>query len=190
VTHYAFKFLAHGGVGPVSEYPWPAPAPQAGQPGAWVQAASALEACRSGVHACGADELAHWLHDELWIVELAGEIVPGIDCVVAQRGRLLRKVDAWSQGGAARFATAARDHAAELVATASEPARARLTQYVADSSWHLPHGSTALAAFCAAMAVAWLGGGSRFDDATYRSERVWQSRFIVGDLELEAALTR
>jgi hypothetical protein len=154
------------------------------EPGAWVEAGPSLELCRSGVHACQADELAHWLHEELWIIELDGETRHGVDCVVAQRGRLVQKVEAWTSGGAARFATAARDHAAELVSAAPEAARDRLTQYVADCSWHLPHGSTALAAFCAAMAVAWLHGGTRFDQETYWRERVWQSRFIVDDLKL------
>lgn len=182
MTRLGFKFLARGAFGPVSEYRWPQP--DGGTPGAWVEAASGIEVCRSGVHVCGADELAHWLHDELWIVELDGVVVPGIDCMVAERGRLVRRVEAWTHGGAARFARAARDHAAERVGEADELARARLTHYVADSSAHLPRGSTALAAFCAAMAVAYLHGGSRFDDAGYRAERLWQSRFIADDLQL------
>jgi hypothetical protein len=57
---------------------------------------------------------------------------------------------------------------------------------VADASAHLPHGATALAAFCAAMAVAWLEGGEHFDLAAYRRERVWQSQFIARDLDLSA----
>jgi hypothetical protein len=105
---------------------------------------------------------------------------------LAARARLVRPVSAWSNGGAARFAAAARDHAAQLMAAAPEAARARLAQYVADSSAHLPHGATALAAFCAAMAVAWLDGGDHFDDEGYRRERRWQSAFIASDLGLRS----
>jgi hypothetical protein len=185
VSRYAYKFLAAGAVGPVSEFAWPTPLP--GQPGAWVEATLPLQLCARGVHACRAEELAHWLHEELWLVELEGETLEGVDCVVAARARLVRQVEAWVHGGAARFARAARDHAAELVSAAPLALQTRLTEYVADSSWHLPHGSTALAAFCAAMAVAWLHGGTRFEAAGYRSERLWQSRFIAEDLKLSAA---
>jgi len=187
VTHYAYKFLAAGAVGAVSEFAWPTP--EHGLPGAWVEATLPLQLCTSGVHACRAEELAHWLHEELWIVELDGETLEGVDSVVAPRARLVRHVDAWVQGGADRFARAARDHAAELVSAAPLAMQTRLTEYVADSSWHLPHGSTALAAFCAAMAVAWLHGGTRFETVGYRSERLWQSRFIVEDLKLSVATT-
>jgi hypothetical protein len=150
-----------------------------------VQAAHPVRLCSSGVHACRAPELAHWLHEELWLVELGGSLLEGIDCVVAERGRLVRQIDAWADGGAARFATAARDHAAELVATADEEHRPLLSVYLGDASWHLPRGATALAAFCAAMTVARLHGKSHFDEAAYRRERVWQSSWIAGDLRLE-----
>ena len=179
----AYKFLARGAVGTVTEFAWPQPT-AAGQPGAWIEAAAPIALCESGVHACRLPELAYWLHDELWLVELDGELREASDCVVASRARLVRPVQAWLDGGSARFAHAARDHAAQLTAAAPEASRARLAQYVADSSAHLPHGATALAAFCAAMAVAWLHGGDHFDDAGYRRERRWQSAFIANDLAL------
>jgi len=184
VSHFAYKFMARGARGSVSELAWPTPA--GGQPGAWVQSAGPLELCRHGVHACRRDELAHWLHEELWIVELDGEQIEGIDCVVAARGRLVRHVDAWANGGAARFARAARDHAADAVAAIPEEQRPIPLKIVADSSAHLPAGSTALAAFCAAMAIAWIDGGTRFDDAGYRREKLWQSRFLADHLQLPA----
>lgn len=181
----ACKFLAPGALGAISEFAWPRPG-AGGEPGAWVEAAVPLAPCASGVHACRAHELAHWLHRELWIVELDGELRDGTDCVIAPRGRLLRPVQGWAEGGSLRFAHAARDHAAQLTAAAPPAHRARLAQYVADASAHLPHGATALAAFCAAMAVAWLEGGDHFDREGYRRERAWQSAFIAADLGLDA----
>jgi hypothetical protein len=129
-------------------------------------------------------ELAHWLHDELWVVELGGTLVEGIDCIVAERGRLIRHVEAWASGGALRFATAARDHAAEFVAKADAEHQSLLSVYLGDASWHLPHGATALGAFCAAMTVARFYGKDRFDEAAYRQERVWQSHWIAEHLGL------
>jgi hypothetical protein len=178
----AYKFLARGAVGPISEVAWPLP--QGGEPGGWLEASAPLEVCASGVHACNAAELSHWLHEELWQVELDGPELPGIDCVIASRARLLREVTGWREGGAARFAQAARDHAAEQVTGAPTQAQPLLLQLVADASNHLPRGSTALAAFCSAMAVAWLAGEDHFDDEAYRQERAWQSQFIAQDLKL------
>jgi len=183
MSQLACKFLGRGAIGPISEVAWPMPASQ-GRPGAWLEAGAPIAQCQHGLHVCQPSELAHWLHDELWLVETDGPALPGIDCVIATRARLVREVAAWQKGGAARFAHAARDHAAQLVAAAPATAQPRLLQYVADASFHLPHGATALAAFCSAMAVAWLHGGDHFDGDAYRRERDWQSAFIAADLQL------
>jgi len=171
----AYKFLARGARGPVTGLAWPTV-------GRWLEASGPVSLCRDGVHACRADQLAYWLHEELWRVELDGEQIDGPDCVVAGRGRLVQRVDAWSEaGGAQRFAVAVRDHAASLVA-----ARPDLQGYVDDSSWHVQHGaseSPALAALCAAMAVA--KTASDIDlEAAYRRERAWQSDWIVREMNL------
>jgi hypothetical protein len=180
---FAFKFLARGAVGPVSGFAWPQP--KIGRPGSWIECAHPMRPCSSGIHACTAPELAHWLHEELWIVELDGQLLEGIDSMIAERGRLTKHVEAWSSGGAARFARAARDHAAELVTGAAPELQPLLLRYLADASAHLPRGSTALAAYFSAMTVARLVGGVRFDQAAYRRERTWQSNFIIKDLKLE-----
>lgn len=182
MTRLAYKFLARGARGAVTEFAWPLPA--AGEAGAWVEANGSIALCERGIHACRVHELAHWLHDELWLVELDGDEREGSDCVIAERGRLVRPVEAWANRSALRFARAARDHAAQLTAAAPDSLRPRLVQYVADSSAHLPHGAIALAAFCAAMAVAFLEGGDHFELAAYRRERSWQSAFIARDLGL------
>lgn len=179
---YQFKFLARGAVGTVSEFVWPQPV--GSQPGEWVEAGGPLQLCARGVHVCRAGELAHWLHEELWVVEIDGELIESMDCVLAARGRLLRQVDGWTSGGAARFALAALDHAAQLAAASPAADQPRLQQMLADAAWHLPHGATALSAFCSAMTVAWLHGGDHFDDGGYRQERAWQSAFIAEDLAL------
>ncbi|HSS38800.1 MAG TPA: hypothetical protein VLT58_08530, partial [Polyangia bacterium] len=188
----AYKFLARGARGPITSWPWSVPT--GGVPGRWVEAAGPVAVCRSGVHACRPRELAYWIHEELWRVELDpgspdGEWIEGPDCVVARRARLLQRVDAWSEaGGAQRFAVAVRDHAAAQIA--SHPARAHLQGYVDDASWHVANGiddSPALAALCAAMAVAQAGvstdPGEELEPA-YRRERAWQSNWIATEMGL------
>jgi len=109
----AYKFLAHGSSGRFSEFSWPRPA--GAEPGAWVAATERLEDCRHGVHACTPGHLLDWIDDELWQIELAGEIVVRDAMVVAERGRLLERVVQWDGPTAQDFADAcawrARDYA-------------------------------------------------------------------------------
>lgn len=109
----AYKFLARGGIGRFSDFRWPRPAGT--KPGAWVAAVEQLEDCRHGVHACMGGQLLDWLDDELWEIELDGEIVAGDAMVVAERGRLVRQVAQWDGPTAQEFADAcawrARDYA-------------------------------------------------------------------------------
>ncbi len=93
----AFKFLDADGTTVMSGAKWPLPADDG--PGPWMEAA-AVRPCREGIHACSAADLAYWLHDELWEIELDGEILITHQKVVARRGRLLRRVESWSDGAA------------------------------------------------------------------------------------------
>jgi hypothetical protein len=119
----AYKFLCAGGVGPFSRYAWPLP--RDGRPGAWVIAAADAVPCRTAVHACRVGDLPWWLQDELWEVELDGEVSAGRHKVMAPRGRLLGRVAGWDAGCAQRFADAcamrARDHAALALERAGAP---------------------------------------------------------------------
>ena len=83
----AYKFLDEGTVGPFTGFRWPV--------GEWVEAESP-EPCRSGVHACRARDLPFWLGRELWEIELDGKIVEQERKVVAERGRLVRRLDEWT----------------------------------------------------------------------------------------------
>jgi len=100
----AFKFLGLGSVGLFSGYAWPRPVN--GGPGAWVEAGGPLEPCRVGVHAVRGASLLDWMDDELWRVEIAGEVVDDAGVLVAERGRLLSRIGGWD-AEAARALTAA-----------------------------------------------------------------------------------
>jgi len=109
----AYKFLTGGGTGRFSEFQWPLPIKDG--VGDWVDAGEELEDCRTGVHACTPRQLLDWIDDELWEIELDGEIVERDAMIVAQRGRLLARITAWNDGMAQEFAEAcawrARDFA-------------------------------------------------------------------------------
>jgi hypothetical protein len=107
----AFKFLDRQGRTLIRAARWPLP--EGDGPGPWVEAATARP-CREGIHACRPQDLAYWLHHELWEIELDGDLVEAEHKVVARRGRLTCRIDAWGDGAAREFdawcAWRARDH--------------------------------------------------------------------------------
>src|SRR5262245_13301314 len=82
----AYKFLDAEGRAPFTVTPW--------TPGTWVETGS-VDVCRIGVHACRAADVAHWLADSLWEVELDGTVVDSRHKVVGSRGRLVRRLDGY-----------------------------------------------------------------------------------------------
>ena len=161
----AFKFLAAGAIGPLSQFAWPAP-------GIWIEAAGDLVPCRVGVHVCRADELAHWIHDELWAVDIAGDEIPGIDCLVVRRARLSHRIDAWSHGGHQRFGEACVAHAREVAGD-------RFAELVTDAMAAVETGYPAVAAYVSALVVARC---SDDPEAAYSCERTRQGRWIAREV--------
>jgi hypothetical protein len=94
----AYKFLLAGRTGAFSGHVWPAPGD------GWVEAGEGLVPCASGVHACRPRDLPYWIAEELWRVELDGEIAQHELKVVAPRGRLVERVEAWDSAMRDRFA--------------------------------------------------------------------------------------
>ena len=84
----AWKFLAPGAIAPFTGARWPVPwGPDGGQ---WLQGRSG-----EGVHACALGDLPYWIDDELWEVELDAPIFRAAHQLVAPRGRLVARIDAW-----------------------------------------------------------------------------------------------
>jgi hypothetical protein len=166
----ALKFLHRGRVAPFTRVTWP-------PPGQWLVSAASPELCHAGVHALLADVLAVWVAEELWRVELDGgqELAPGI--VVAPRGRLLDRVEAWNDQTAREFAQVCAAHvrsgatgrAAEYAADAAAAAE----RAAADNS------STRVGYMAAHAAEAMVPGG-------FAAERRWQSRWLAGRLGVRA----
>jgi hypothetical protein len=111
----AYKLLREGRVAPFSGVSWP-------QPGEWLEAES-VEPCRSGIHACRAGDLPLWLGlGELWEVEV-NDVVVEERKLVARRGRLVRRVEAWDGETARAFVAACATHARHRAEQAPELAR-------------------------------------------------------------------
>jgi hypothetical protein len=104
----AYKFLATGRLATYSGVRWP-------EPGTWLEARGTLERSVSGIHALRAQALLGWIDDELWTCELGGAIEDDGEVLVAERGRLLGRVEAWNEGSAYQFARACAARGRELV---------------------------------------------------------------------------
>ena len=99
----ALKFLMHGARGRFSQFQWPRP--DVGQ-GEWVDAGTVVADCAYGVHACRVGDLPDWIDDELWVVELAGGILERESMLIAHRGRLVARVEAWGSDAQRAYAEA------------------------------------------------------------------------------------
>jgi hypothetical protein len=165
-----YKFLARGAIGPFSGFAWPTG-------GDWVEVNGPLDVGRCGIHVCRAGDLAHWLHEELWEVEIDGEQMVALDCLVARRARLVRHVDGWASGGARRFAEAAIEHAAAQADTDDLHVR----ELIDDAREAAGAGYIAVSAFTAALAVARIGAAADRERG-FRRERAWQAGWIGREL--------
>ena len=111
----ALKFLRDGQIAPFSRVRWPSPAGD--EPAPWVQRTSAHR-----VHACEVVDLPDWIDNELWHVELDGDVQTDYGTLAADRGRLIARVADWNHQTAAELAAActlrARDAAVAVLGDA------------------------------------------------------------------------
>lgn len=107
----AYKFLAADRFATFSGINWP-------EPGTWLETEGELERCSSGLHALRAQALLGWIDDELWTCELDGAIQDDGDVLVAERGRLLERVQAWNEVIAYDFARSCATRGRGLVVAA------------------------------------------------------------------------
>jgi hypothetical protein len=184
----AYKFLSVDRTARFSQVRWPWPAAD----GDWVSAAAATGACRHAVHACRAKDLAYWLDQGLWRVELAGEVTESGTKIVAQRGRLLEPVGRWPEvvpaflddcavrlGELHRWAAEKRDYRASRM----------LRAYVMEMAGDTDPASVSYAVAHAAGVVGWLPGEAldakaRGERSPFDAERRRQGRWLADRLGL------
>ena len=159
----AYKFLAGDGTGVFSRFRWPL--------GEWVEAH--VDPCRSGVHGCRPGDLPYWIGPTLYEIELNGEIVDHMLKVVAPRGRLTRRIDAWNDETREAYSQMCIARAAELAAASPRPL----------PDWAPPPaaaaGGPALMGFIAARIAEETGGVE-----AYMAERARQAGWLTETLAL------
>jgi hypothetical protein len=201
----AYKFLRAGRIGPFSEFRWP-------DPGVWVRTVEDPVACRRGIHACRTRDLPWWLGEELWEIELDGEVRTYEHKLAAPAGRLRSRIDGWTAACARDFAAAcawrARDRAVEALARAQQQQAAaelassgsldallvvarRLAEQLPESRISLTIAADgavrALTASAPTSAYIAAHAAGRLDgSAGYAAERSWQSDWLVTRLGLRS----
>ena len=112
----AYKFLTADGVGVFSRFAWPLP----DEPVPGRGSRSDVDACRVGHPRVPADDLPYWLAPALYEIELDGPLEEQAVKVVAPRGRLIRRVDAWRPETIEAYSRMCISRADELIAAAPE----------------------------------------------------------------------
>jgi hypothetical protein len=191
----AFKFLGAGAVAPYTDFHWPIC-------GGWVSAPA--DRADVWIHACRLGDLPHWIHEELWWIELEEPLRETRYQVASARGRLRGRVEGWGPPLAHKFAEAcawrardvaltrlppplpdARAGAADLNTIAAGAAAPGSLQgaYLADIAKYAQQGLPAMTSYIAAVLASSLGGGL----AAFEAERAWQARWLARQLGLDAA---
>ena len=164
----AYKFLREDGTSVFTGFRWPLPGDG---PGTWVEAR--VEQCRSGIHACRPRDLPLWAGRRLYEIELSGEMVEEQTKVVASRGRLLRRLEAWDELRDA-YTLMCAERAHELALGASPP----LTEWDAAVEPSVREGP-ALLGFVAARIAEGISGVD-----AYHAERARQADWLAERLDL------
>jgi hypothetical protein len=167
----ANKFLRSDGTSVFTGFRWPLPD---GGPGAWVNAR--IDPCRSGIHACRPSDLPFWVGRALYEIELDGEIAAERAKLVAERGRLTRRVEAWDDALRDSYTRMCADRAHELARGASPP----LENWEAVVEPSVPEGP-ALLGFVAARIAEEISGVE-----AYHAERARQTEWLVERLGIAA----
>ena len=166
----AYKFLRSDGTSMFTDFRWELPN---GGPGPWVDAR--VDPCRSGVHACLVSDLPVWIGRTLYEIELEGEVVELRSKLVASRGRLLRRIEAWDDEFRDAYTRMCADRAHELASSVSP----RLEAWDAVVEPSVREGP-ALLGFVAARIAEEISGTQ-----AYQAERARQTRWLVDQLGLD-----
>jgi hypothetical protein len=199
----AYKFLRAGRIGPFSKFAWP-------EPGVWLRAGAGIDRCRRGIHACRMRDLPWWLADELWEIELEGELQVDEHKIVSPAGALRSQIEGWTPACAQEYGEAcawrARDRASQALTRAGHLRAAdelagsatlddllmtarRLLDEVPDTRVSLTiAGDGAFRALTGAPPTsAYIAARAalRLDGPSgYAAERAWQARWLADRLSL------
>jgi hypothetical protein len=176
----AYKVLRRGRSGFTG---WRWPVPEGDRPGDWVSAAGPLALCQNGIHASTVDQLPQWLGDEIWRIELEGDVLRTEPALVAARARLTGRVAAWDADARLAFCQDCARRAQQIAA--EYPAGAELLTEAVEPFSEV--GDVAEVAYWTALLSAERATGRRDGpdyDAAFVRERAAQADWLRTELGL------
>lgn len=156
MTELAYKFTRLGAVSPFTGFEWPV--------GEWVEAEGDVGLCANGIHACRVEALPRWIDDELWRIEVDEVEEEREGVVIARRGRLLARIDAWDDEASRELARSCAARAREFAERVRDPrvqARTAMIAAIADSP---DPSATALSMYTTAHMLDDVEPGSYYDE--------------------------
>jgi hypothetical protein len=180
-----YKFLTPKGNGGHSFYIWPRPAPH--HPAEWtplIEYSLPLEMCERGYHVLTQDQLlGSYMQAELWRVEVAGEIVRGVDKLIVRQARLAERIETWNARNARLFACDCAErvlplfeklfpsdhHPRQAIECARRFAKGKATLWELSAARAFAARTASMASICdpagAAGAAAWFAAAAAFETA-------------------------
>ena len=145
-----YVFLGDGREAFLTGVRWPAPAGD--EPAGWIEAG--VDGPPDAARGYDVADLTWWLDDELWRIELDGELRSGRHSLLGDRGRLLRRIDAWSPAAAEELTSACvsriNEHAREARRAGARAAAEQLAGHASDALVYAREGGGARGAGVAA----------------------------------------
>ena len=174
MTQLAYKFTRPGARSPFTGFAWPQ--------GQWIEVEGEIGLCANGIHACRPEALPRWIDDELWLVELDDVEDEHDGVLIARRGRLLERIEAWDADTSLELARSCAARVRELAEQTPDTlvqGRAAMIAAIADGP---DPSATALAMYTTAHT---------FDevDGTYYEERRRQAEWLRDRLQLDTVAT-
>lgn len=103
-----YKFLNARGASPFQHCAWGLPN---GRPGKWMPKVERIRECISGYHVVRRGQALGWIDAQMFEVEGKGECLRGVEKIVYQQARLVRKVRSWNPLTQHLFAFDCDEHA-------------------------------------------------------------------------------
>jgi hypothetical protein len=172
VSELGYKFTRPGARSPFTGFAWPADR--------WIEVEGPVALCANGVHACRVEALPRWLDDELWRIELDGVEGEHEGVLVARRGRLNERIDAWDADTARELARSCAARARKLADEHPDPLVRRMADDIQGISEGPDPSAAALSMYTTAHAFDVAVPGS------YETERRRQAEWLRRRLGLGA----
>ena len=166
----AYKFTRPGARSPFTGFEWPV--------GEWVEVDGELGLCANGIHACRVEALPRWVDDELWRIEVEGVELEREGVLVARRGRLLDRIEAWNVETSRELARSCAARVRELASEHQDPLLRRRAEMIPDIADGPDPSATALSMYTTAHAADEVVPGS------YWAERRRQAEWLQDRLGL------